>query len=61
MLPQAGGPRRIAVLIEDAAGRRARDAVEVPPPAMRRAIDDFTLRARDLRDALAVWALELPG
>ncbi|MEZ5858468.1 MAG: D-alanyl-D-alanine carboxypeptidase [Geminicoccaceae bacterium] len=61
VLPQAGGPRRIAVLIEDAAGRRARDAVEVPPPAMRRAIDDFTLRARDLRDALAVWALELPG
>lgn len=60
VLPDAGGPRRIAVLIVDEAGRAARDAVEVPPPAMRRAIDDFTLRARDLRDALAVWALELP-
>ncbi len=61
VLPDAGGPRRIAILIVDEAGRRARDAVEAPPPAMRRAIDDFTLRARDLRDALAVWALELPG
>ncbi len=61
VLPPSGRPRRIAVLIEDEAGRRARDAVEVPPPAMRRAIDDFTLRARDLRDALAAWALELPA
>ncbi len=61
VLPDAGRPRRIVVLIEDAAGRRARDAVEVPPPEMRRAIDDFTSRARDLRDALAAWALRLPG
>ncbi len=57
VLPASGRPLRLAVLITDAAGRVERDAVEVPTAAMRRAIDDFTSRARDLRDELAVWAL----
>jgi D-alanyl-D-alanine carboxypeptidase/D-alanyl-D-alanine-endopeptidase (penicillin-binding protein 4) len=61
VLPPSGQPRRLAVLISDEASRRERDAVDVPPPAMRRAIDDFTLRARALRDDLASWALELGG
>ena len=61
VLPDSGRPRRLVVLIQDEAGRRARDAVEVPPADMRRDIDDFTHRARDLRDALALWALGLPG
>jgi D-alanyl-D-alanine carboxypeptidase/D-alanyl-D-alanine-endopeptidase (penicillin-binding protein 4) len=58
VLPPSGRPLRIAVLITDEAGRRQRDAVEAPSAAMRRAIDDFTLRARELRDELALWALE---
>jgi D-alanyl-D-alanine carboxypeptidase/D-alanyl-D-alanine-endopeptidase (penicillin-binding protein 4) len=57
VLPPSGRPLRIAVLITDEAGRRQRDTVEAPPPAMRRAIDDFTIRARELRDDLALWAL----
>ena len=59
VLPTGGRPLRIAVLITDEAGRQRRDAVEVPPAAMRREIDDFTIRARALRDDLAVFALEL--
>ncbi len=59
VLPTDGRPLRIAVLITDEAGRRRRDAVEVPPAAMRREIDDFTIRARALRDDLAVFALTL--
>jgi len=58
-LPRTGEPLRLAVLISDATGRRQRDAVEVPSPAMRLAIDDFTSRARELRDALALRALDL--
>jgi D-alanyl-D-alanine carboxypeptidase/D-alanyl-D-alanine-endopeptidase (penicillin-binding protein 4) len=60
VLPIDGGPRRIAVLITDEAGRQARDAVEVPDPALRRSIDDFTNRARELRDDLIRWAMMLP-
>lgn len=59
VLPPAGTPRRIALTISDAAGRQARDAVEVPGPALRRAIDDFSRRARALRDDLARMALTL--
>jgi hypothetical protein len=54
---RAVAPCRIALLITDEAGRQARDAVEVPGPAMRRSIDDFTTRARDLRDDLVRLAL----
>lgn len=61
VLPAAGEPLRVALLITDPAGRRQRDAVEVPTAAMRRAIDDFTLRARDLRDALAGMLVRQPG
>jgi serine-type D-Ala-D-Ala carboxypeptidase/endopeptidase (penicillin-binding protein 4) len=57
VLQPGGTPRRIALLITDEAGRQARDAVEVPGPAMRRSIDDFTTRARDLRDDLVRLAL----
>jgi D-alanyl-D-alanine carboxypeptidase/D-alanyl-D-alanine-endopeptidase (penicillin-binding protein 4) len=59
VLPPSGRLRRIVVLITDAAGRRARDAVELPDATMRRAIDDFMVRARELRDDLAIWALTL--
>ena len=59
VLPVDGRPRRIAVLITDEAGRQARDAVDVPGPALRRSIDDFTNRARELRDDLVRWALAL--
>lgn len=58
VLPRNGEPLRIAVLIADAASRRQRDAVEAPPPEMQRAIDDFEVRARGLRDAVAMLALE---
>lgn len=59
VLPAGGIPRRIAVTITDEAGRQARDAVAVPAPALRRSIDDFTQRARELRDAIARMALTL--
>ncbi len=59
VLPIDGGVRRMAVLITDETGRRARDAVEVPDPALRRSIDAFTNRARALRDDLVRWALTL--
>ncbi len=52
-----GRPLRLALSITDEAGRQARDAVEVPGPAMRRSIDAFTTRARDLRDDLVRLAL----
>lgn len=57
VLPPSGRPLRLAVLISDDAGRRQRDAVAEPSAAMRRAIDEFSVRARALRDALALWAL----
>ena len=59
VLPDAGTPRRIAVTITDEAGRQSRDAAPVPGPALRRSIDDFTQRARELRDAIARKALTL--
>lgn len=61
ILPKNGRPLRIAVLITDEAGRRRRDAVDVPPASMRREIDDFTVRARALRDDLAMLALTAGG
>ena len=57
VLQPDGTPHRVALLITDEAGRQARDAVEVPGPAMRRSIDEFTTRARDLRDDLVRLAL----
>lgn len=60
-LPIGGTPRRMALLIVDEAGRQARDAVDVPGPALRRSIDDFARRARELRDAVARLALRLEG
>jgi len=59
VLPLTGKPRRIAIMITDAAGRQARDAVDVPGPALRRAIDEFSRRARALRDDIAQLALTL--
>jgi serine-type D-Ala-D-Ala carboxypeptidase/endopeptidase (penicillin-binding protein 4) len=61
VLPPTGRALRVAILITDEAGRRARDAVEVPTAPMRRAVDDFAARARDLRDDLALWALAQGG
>lgn len=61
VLPASGTPRRIALLVSDPAGRASRDAVETPGPALRRAIDAFTERARALRDDLARYALTLPS
>ena len=57
VLQPNGRPLRLALSITDEAGRQARDAVEVPGPAMRRSIDAFTTRARDLRDDLVRLAL----
>jgi D-alanyl-D-alanine carboxypeptidase/D-alanyl-D-alanine-endopeptidase (penicillin-binding protein 4) len=56
-LPAAGSPRRIALSIIDRAGREKRDSVDVPGPALRRSIDDFSRRARALRDDIARFAL----
>jgi serine-type D-Ala-D-Ala carboxypeptidase/endopeptidase (penicillin-binding protein 4) len=61
VLPPTGRALRVAILITDEAGRRARDTVEAPTGPMRRAVDDFTARARDLRDDLALWALAQGG
>ena len=57
VLQPNGRPLRLALSITDETGRQARDAVEVPGPAMRRSIDAFTTRARDLRDDLVRLAL----
>ena len=59
VLPESGRPLRLALLITDEAQRRERDMVELPTPAIRAAINAFSSRARDLRNALAVWALQL--
>lgn len=57
VLPPDGPSRRIALSITDTAGRHARDRIDAPDPAMRRSIDDFTIRARNLRDDVVRLAL----